>query len=169
MHLHMAVSHAYPTIEIPSFDAISHPQIREAIQSLIDTDDQVRVGHSVNNRLKAGHNIDELTPQEIADAVAAAREGNTLRANAQAKFSATLNQHHGEWREQAAKRATQDRAAVLKHARALLDALNAFEVNAGISEMLEHGVRLQWKPSAECNEIWSAQQALTALVARIEH
>lgn len=168
MHVNCSVVHTYPTVDLPSYEAISHPQIREAIEHLINTDEQVRKGQEVDRRLKVGHSVDELTPQEIADAVTAAREAGAMRAKVQGQFHEAISKHHAEWREQVTKQAGKDRSAILKDAKSLLAKVSEFEINAGLAEMVNRGTTLEWKYPAEADSINGVQNALNALIAKLD-
>jgi hypothetical protein len=159
----------FPRIELPDLDVIGEPNVRAAVEHRVDTYARVREGHDVNGRLQAGHRLDDYSPEQIADFVKASRDGDGLLAEATGQFREALAAHHGAWRQDAAKRADKARAATAKAARAALEALAEYERQAGTVAMLDaSGAELMWRRPADSFEIGGAQNALRALLARLD-
>lgn len=172
MHANLMTS-AHPAVSLPSADAITHPVIREAVQGHVDAMQRVIEGHTIAGKLRAGHNLDDFTPEQIAEAVALSRDGNIVQAEARERLMAALAEHRGEWAEDTTKRVAKARTAAVKALAAAKAALSEYELSAGILAMLSTGSpELRWKPPAEHFEIGAVRQplqaALDTLSARAE-
>ncbi len=159
----------YPAVSLPSYDAISQPAMRAAVEQLIGTYDTIREAHDVNSKLKAGHQLDKYSPQQIAEMVEISREGAGRLNAAREAYMAALGQHRGTWQVENDKRLAKTRTAVRKLAAELAGHLNDMEVYSGVSEMLAVGSpELKWRPPAGTFEMGSAQQAMQGLLAFLD-
>lgn len=159
-----------PPVRLPSSAVIGEPTIRKAVEHYADTIATVRQGHDVSNRLQAGHAIDELSPQQIADAVTASRASDELRAGAAQRLHDALNGKLGAWVKDAQTQRAKAKETALQTIRAALDSIDNLEIVAGVVEMLDrHPGRIVWEvPRSVGVDIGNAQQSLRALVDRLE-
>lgn len=159
-----------PPVSLPSSAVIGEPTIRKATEHYVATMAAIMHGHGVANRLKAGHQIDELSPQQIADAVTASRAAGELRATAVAGLQDAINGKVGAWIKDATTQSAKAKETALAAARAALDAIDNLEIRSGVTEMLDrHPGRVVWEaPRTGGIEISNAQQALRVLVERLE-
>jgi hypothetical protein len=159
---------SHPGVALPNLEIIGHTKIREAIANFVDTERRVRDGHDVDGRLKAGHRLDELTPEQIAEAVATARNADGLRAEATNHLVGALGEHHGAWLADATARRDKAAAQVIKTAKAALAAISEFELLAGVLRMIEDTPgRPTWRAPREGAESHEAGQSLQALIDRL--
>lgn len=166
---HMAIlSSDYPAVALPSLDSVTEPHIREAIEHLVNTNTLVREAHDVAGRLEAGHRIDELAPETIAEMVTVSRDAQNRLGAARANYVETLGKHRGQWTEDTAKSVTKARATVIKTATQLLEQIDGLEVQGGTLNALNaNSPELKWTPLAETFELGQAQHALRILVDRL--
>lgn len=159
----------YPAVSLPSYDAISQPAMRAAVEQLIGTYNTVREAHEVNNKLKAGHQLDKYSPQQIAEMVEISRDGAGRLNQAREAYMEALGQHRGAWAAENDKKLAKARAAVRKLATDLAGHLNDLEVFSGVSEMLAMGSpELKWRQPAGNYEMGEAQKAMGALLAFLD-
>lgn len=155
-------------VMLPSLDLVTQPKIRDAVAAAVDTEQRIRTGFDIDGRVKAGHPLDELSADEIAAGITAAREANGLRAGAEQQLQAAIDEYLGEWIEGTQARKAKVAAQVLKTAKATLAALEEFELIAGMAQMLaDHPARLSWKAPREGLEVGTAATALRAVIDRL--
>lgn len=159
---------AYPAVSLPSADVISNPKIRAAAEQHVGALQRVSEAHAIAGKLRAGHQLDDLTPDQIASAIATSRDGLTVQATAREGLLEALGQHRAEWLADTEKRAAKAHAAALKAARAARDALDEYEVTNGLLAMLNSGSpELKLRPSDAVFEIGAVRQPLAAVIDKL--
>lgn len=167
MHMQMITS-SYPAVSLPSADVITQPAIRKAAENHVAALQRVIDSHAIVGRLKAGHNIDNLTPEEIATAITVSRDGLSVQADAREGLLSALGEHRHEWVEDTEKRTAKAHAAALKALKTARDALDTYETLAGVLGMLSSGsLELRWKPGDAVYEIGAVREPLAAVIDKL--
>lgn len=158
----------YPAVALPSSDVISNPKIREAAEQHVGALQRVSEAHAIAGKLKAGHNLDDLTPDQIASAIATSRDGLTVQAEARERLLEALGQHRAEWTEDTAKQAAKAHTAAVKALRSAQSALDEYELRSGVLAMLNSGSpELKMRPSDAVYEIGAVRQPLAAVIDKL--
>lgn len=166
MHMQLLTS-AFPTVSLPSADAITHPAIREAVQIHVGAMERVIASHTIAGKLRAGHQLDDLSPEQVAEAIALSREGDTFQAVARERLLEALAKHRGEWVQDTDKRVTKARNDVVKALTAAKAALDEYELRSGVQAMLNSGSpELKWRAATEF-EVGAATAPIQAALDRL--
>lgn len=163
------VNGAYPhRMQLPALEHLHSPKMAAAIAAFIDTRDQVYAARDIATRHKAGHRIDDMTPEQIADAVRVGRETDRVDL-AYAHVRETLNAELDAWH--AATSAARKKAftAARKAAAAMLAALDVAAREEVVLAMLEQApASLTVRPGPAYSAIQATHNALGELLAALD-